>query len=191
MKLLFHPELPLIPPPRPSILSPFSISIQQDSTTRSRRDNLSGSGLSSSALQRSHRDSFSGPPPGQLYKKVPLTDPYREARIAGGPRPGPAQTHPRAALPDVHLEIGAACLKLLLLAVLNVHWWCWTFRDWNGWSLLAVQNRPADEDPGLPGATTNGPRTAVPLRRTSQGSDLPPPVAGVNDYTTLPKTRKS
>ena len=85
-----------------------SSSIQQDSTTRSRRDNFSGSGLSSSVLQRSHRDSFSGSPPGQLYEKVPLTDPYREARIAGGPRPGPAQTRPRAALPDVHLEIDAA-----------------------------------------------------------------------------------
>ena len=85
-----------------------SSSIQQDSTTRSRRDNFSGSGLSSSALQRSHRDSFSGSPPGQLNKKVPLTDPCKEARIAGGPRPGLAQTHPCAALPDAHLEIGAA-----------------------------------------------------------------------------------
>ena len=90
------------------LYKPASSSIQQDSTTRSRRDNFSGSGLSSSVLRRSHRDSFSGSPPGQLSKKVPLTDPYREARIAGGPRPGPAHTHPRAALPDVHLEIGAA-----------------------------------------------------------------------------------
>ena len=34
-------------------------SIQQDSALRSRRDSFSGSGLSSPALQRSHRDSFS------------------------------------------------------------------------------------------------------------------------------------
>ena len=86
-----------------SIYKPASSSIQQDSTTRSRRDNFSGSGLSSPALQRSHRDSFSGSPSGQTNKKVPLTDPYREARIAGGPRPSPVQTHPCAALPDVHL----------------------------------------------------------------------------------------
>ena len=90
------------------LYKPASSSIQQNSTTRSRRDNFSRSSLSSSALQRSHRDSFSGSPSGQLNKKVPLTDTCREAQIAGGPRPGPAQTHPCAALPDVHLEIGAA-----------------------------------------------------------------------------------
>ena len=90
---------------------PASSSIQQDSTIRSRRDNFSGSGLSSPALQRSHRDSFSGSPSGQINKKVHLTDPYREARIAGGLRAVPVLTHPRAALPDVHLEIGAALPK--------------------------------------------------------------------------------
>ena len=37
-----------------------------------------------------------------------MTDPCREARIAGSVRSGPAQTLPRAALLDVHLEIGAA-----------------------------------------------------------------------------------
>ena len=83
-------------------------SIQQDSTTRSRRNSFSGSGLSSPALQRYHRDSFSGSPSGQLTKKVQLTDPLREARIAGGLRPGPVQSHPRAAHPDVRLEIDAA-----------------------------------------------------------------------------------
>ena len=90
------------------VYKPDSSSIPQDSTTRSRRDTFSGSGLSSPALQRSHRDSFSGSPSGQTNKKVPLTDPHREVRIAGGPRPGPVQTHPRAALPDVCLEIDAA-----------------------------------------------------------------------------------
>ena len=82
------------------------------------------------------------------------------------------------------------CLKLLLLAVLNVHRWCWTFQDWNGWSPLTAQNRPADEDPGLPGATTNGPGTVLPLRRTGQGSDLSTSVDGVNDYTALPKQER-
>ena len=90
------------------VYKPARPSIQQDSTTRSRRDSFSGSGLSSPALQRSHRDSFSGSPSGQLTKKVQLTDPLREARIAGGWRPGPVQSHPRAAHPDVRLDIDAA-----------------------------------------------------------------------------------
>ena len=90
------------------VYKPAQPSIQQDSTTRSRRDSFSGSGLSSPALHRSHRDSFSGSPSGQLTKKVQLTDPLREARIAGDLRPGPVQSHPRAAHPDVCLEIDAA-----------------------------------------------------------------------------------
>ena len=90
------------------VYKPAQPSIQQDSTTRSRRDSFSGSGLSSPALQRSHRDSFSGSPSGQLTKKVSLTDPLREVRIAGGLRPGPVQSHPRAAHPDVRLGIDAA-----------------------------------------------------------------------------------
>ena len=73
--------------------------------------------------------------------------------------------------------------------MLNVHRWYWTFQEvsWNGWSPLADQNRPADEDPGLPGAATNGPGTALPLRRTAQGSDLLTPVDVANDCTTLHK----
>ena len=90
------------------VYKPAGSSIQQDSTTRSRPDSFSGSGLSSPALQRSHRDSFSESPSGQLNKNVQLTDPLREARIAGGWRPGPVQSHPHAAHPDVCLEIDAA-----------------------------------------------------------------------------------
>ena len=90
------------------IYKPASSSIQQDSTNRSRRDSFSGSGLSSPTLQRSHRDSFSGSPFGHPNKKVPLTDPQREARIAGCSRPGPVQTHPLADLPDVRQEIDTA-----------------------------------------------------------------------------------
>ena len=41
------------------IYKPAQPSIQQDSAHRLRRDSFSGSGLSSPALQRSHRDSFS------------------------------------------------------------------------------------------------------------------------------------
>ena len=90
------------------LYKPGSSSIQQDSALRSRRDTFSGSGLSSPALQRSHRDSFSWSPAGHLHKRVPLTDPTRDARIAGGLRPGPVQPHPRAACPDTGLEIDAA-----------------------------------------------------------------------------------
>ena len=75
------------------LYKPASSSIQQDSTTRSRRANFSESNLPSSALQQSHRGYFSGSPSGPSNKPVLLTDPYREARIAGGPRSGPAHTH--------------------------------------------------------------------------------------------------
>ena len=49
-------------------------SIQQDSALRSRQDSFSGSGLSSPALQRSHRESFFGSPSG-LTRNISLTDP--------------------------------------------------------------------------------------------------------------------
>ena len=102
------------------LYKPARSSIQQDSTIRSRRDSYSGSDLSSPALQRSHRGSFSGSPagltrnvpltgmPSGLTKKVSLTDLVREGRIAGGLRPGPVQPHPLAACPDTRLEIDAA-----------------------------------------------------------------------------------
>ena len=165
-----------------------SSSIQQDSTTRSRWDNFSGSNLPSSALQRSHRDYFSGSPSGPSNKPDLLTGPYREVRIAGGPRSGPAQTHPRAALPDVHLEIGAALPEA---AATSCAEYPPLVLNWNGWSSPAAQNRPADKDPGLPGATTNGPGTALPLRRPGQGSDPLTPADGANDCPTLLKHEKS
>ena len=76
------------------LFKPARSSISKESTTRSRLDNFSGSNLSFSGLQRSHRDYFSGSPFGQLNEKVSVTDPYREARIAGSVRSGPAQTPP-------------------------------------------------------------------------------------------------
>ena len=83
-------------------------SIQKDSSHRLRRDSFSGSGLSSPALQRSHRDSFSESPPGQLNKEISLTDSNREARIVEGSRPGIIYLLPRAARPDMRLELDAA-----------------------------------------------------------------------------------
>ena len=90
------------------LYNPARSSIQLDSALRSRRDSFSGSGLSSPALQWSHRDSFSGSPAGHLNKNVSLTDPIREGRIAGGLRPGPVQPHPCAACPDTRLDIDVA-----------------------------------------------------------------------------------
>ena len=90
------------------VYKPAQPSIQQNSAHRLHRDSFSGSGLSSPALQRSHRDSFSGSPPGQLNIETSLTDPHREARIAGGSRLGIVYPLPRATRPDTRLEVDAA-----------------------------------------------------------------------------------
>ena len=90
------------------VYKPTQPSIQQDSAHRLCRDSFSGSGLSSAALQRSHRDSFSESPPGQLNREISLTYSNREARIAEGLRPGIIYQLPRAARPDTRLELDAA-----------------------------------------------------------------------------------
>ena len=86
-------------------------SISKDTTTRSRRDNFSRSNLSFNCSQRSHRDYFSGSPCRALNKNWHMTDPLREASsvsvITVRESPDPAQTPPRAALPDVSLDVGA------------------------------------------------------------------------------------
>ena len=89
------------------VYKPAQPSIQQDYHTSIHRDSFSGSGLSSPALQRSHRDSFSESPSGQLNKKS-VTDSKREVRIARGQRPGIVYPLPLAARPDTRLEIDAA-----------------------------------------------------------------------------------
>ena len=86
-------------------------SLSKDTTTRSRRDNFSGSNLSFNCSQRSHRDYFSGSPSRALNKNWHMTDPLREASsvaiIAVRESSDPAQTPTRAALPDVALDVGA------------------------------------------------------------------------------------
>ena len=89
------------------VYKPAQSSIQQDYHSSIRRDSFSRSGLSSPALQRSHRDSFSESPSGQLNKKS-VTDSKREVRIARGQRSGIVYPLPRAARPDKQLEIDAA-----------------------------------------------------------------------------------
>ena len=89
------------------LYKPARTSISKESTTRSRRNYFSGSNLSFTCSQRSHRDYFSGSPSGHRNKNSTLTRPYREAQTAVSERSGPAQTPPRAALPDVRLDVGA------------------------------------------------------------------------------------
>ena len=85
---------------------PAQHSIRQDTPciTSRHRDTFSGSGLSSPALQQPTHKSFSGSPAGPVL----LTDPKREARDAGGYRPGLIFPLPCAACPDTRLVIDAA-----------------------------------------------------------------------------------
>ena len=76
---------------------------RQDSTANRQRDNFSGFGLSSPALQQPPTKPFSGSPSRQH-----LTDPTREAREAGRQRPGIVYPLPRAARPDTRLAIDVA-----------------------------------------------------------------------------------
>ena len=90
------------------LYKPARPSISKDTTTRSRRDNFSESNLSFNCSQRSHRDYFSGSPCRALNRKWHLTDPLREVSpVAVRERSDPAQTSPRAALPDVSIDVGA------------------------------------------------------------------------------------
>ena len=88
-------------------------SISKDTTTRSRRDNFSGSTLSfTTCSQRSHRDYFSGSPCRALDKNCHLTGPCREgSTIAVRERSDPVQSPPRAALPDISLDVGVEPLE--------------------------------------------------------------------------------
>ena len=95
---LDHPEIR-------GVYKPAQHSIRQDTLSSIHRDS-SGSGLSSPAPQRPHRDSFSESPSGQLNKQS-VTD-SREVRIARGQRPGIVYPLPRAAHPDTRLTIDAA-----------------------------------------------------------------------------------
>ena len=151
---LDHPEFQ-------GVHKPAQPSIQQDSALRSRRDSFSGSVLSSPALQRSHRDSFSGSPVGHLSGNISLTDPQREERIAGGLRPGLVLPHPRAACPDMRLDLDAAPPEAA--AISRAEWppMVVDIPETDSWRLLAAQSHPIGVDRSRPGATrANGPETA-------------------------------
>ena len=126
-----HPQLPQLPqhpqPPHPAANENSSranltdqadhcrlykrapSSISKESTERSRQDNFTGSTLSFSS-KRSHRDYFSGSHYRAINKKRYMTDPPREAislsQSDGRKATDPVQTPPRAALPDVSIDVG-------------------------------------------------------------------------------------
>ena len=85
------------------VYKPARIDPRQDSTANRQRENFSGFGLSSHALQQPPTKPFSGSPSRHL-----TTDPLREARKAGRQRPGIVYPLPRAARPDTRLAIDAA-----------------------------------------------------------------------------------
>ena len=166
---------------------PARSSISKESTTRSHRDNFSGSNLSFTGLQRSHRDNFSGSPSGQINKNSTLTDPYREARTAVSKRSGTAQTPPLAALPGVHLDIGAALLEAAATCripradrppvVLDI--------PGNIPEPSETKRRPdpPSRRPGSPRRGHKRPRTRSSPSPAAPGSDLLPPADGANDRT--------
>ena len=85
-------------PGKRGVYKPARNDPRQDSTANRQRDNFSGFGLSSPALQQPPTKPFSGSPSRQL-----MTDPLREAREAGRQRPGIVYPLPRAARPDTRL----------------------------------------------------------------------------------------
>ena len=86
------------------LYKPAQTDPRQDLTATHTRDNISGFGLSSPALQQPPTKPFSG-----LPSRPKLTSPYREARDAGGERPEIIYPLlPRAARPDTRLQIDVA-----------------------------------------------------------------------------------
>ena len=94
---LDHPEIR-------GVYKPARNDPRQDLTATRTRENISGSGLSSPALQQPPTKPFSGSP-----ARHSMTDPYIEAREAEGERPGIIYLLlPSAARPDTRLQIDAA-----------------------------------------------------------------------------------
>ena len=88
------------------VYKPAQHSSRQDTLTSIHRGSFSGFDLSSPALQRLHRGSFSESPSWKLNGKS-LTD-SGEERIARGRRSGIVYPLPRATRPDTQLTIDAA-----------------------------------------------------------------------------------
>ena len=85
------------------LYKPARIDPSQDLTATRLRDNISGFGLSSSALQQPPTKPFSGPP-----SRHQLTGPYREGRLDNRGQACCTRLLPSAARPDTWLEVDAA-----------------------------------------------------------------------------------
>ena len=173
---LDHPEIR-------GVYKPAQHSIRQDTLTSIHRDSFSGSGLSSPALQRPHRDSFSESPSGQLNEKS-LTD-SQEERIARGQRPGIVYPLPRAARPDTRLTIDAALPEAAALhRTYGLLPW-WTSRSQDSWRKLAIQDPLNHVDHARPGVNpANGPGIA-PLESSGQRRALHTAATGVSSSLLL------
>ena len=93
---LDHPEIR-------GVYKPARNHPRQDSTANCQRDNFSGFGLSSPAIQQLPTKSFSG-----SSSRQNLTDPKGEDREAGRQRPGIIYSLPSAARPDTRLVIDSS-----------------------------------------------------------------------------------
>ena len=98
-------------PERRGVYKSAQTNPSQDLTATHFRDNISGFGLSSPALQQPTTKPFSG-----LLSRRNLTSPHREAREAGRERPGIVYPLlPRAARPDTRLQIDATLPEAAVL----------------------------------------------------------------------------
>ena len=102
------------------LYKPAQTDPRQDLTATRTRENISGSGLSSPALQQPPTKPFSGSP-----ARHSMTDPYREAREAEGERPGIIYS----LLPRAGCRSTPPCQKLLPSIEGPGHPRCWTSQN--------------------------------------------------------------
>ena len=109
-----------------------------------------------------------------------MTDPTREAREAGGYRPGLIFPLPRAAHPDTRLEIDAAPPEAAALSRAERPPTVLDIPETKPAGKLTFQDLHSPVDRARPGANpTNGPGIA-PLEYTGQGSAPHTVATGVN-----------
>ena len=151
-------------------------SIRQDTQANRHRDTFSGSGLYSSALQQPTHKSFSRSPAGP----VSLTDPKREARDAGGYRPGLIFLLPRAARADTRLVIDTAHPESAALSREERPPTLLDIPETRQEGETAIQDPRSSVNRARPGANpVNGPGIA-PLESTGRRSSPHTAATGVN-----------
>ena len=141
------------------LYKPAQIYHSQDLTATRLRDNISGFGLSSPALQQPPTKPFSGPP-----SRYCMAGPYREAREAGQQRPGLLYPLlPRAARPDTRLEVDAPFLKQQLWTGDLTHPRCWISRTLDRQKENPSQDPRSHADHAHPGAFLTSDAGIAPL----------------------------